>query len=94
MQRRSLMGWVLRCAAAGAAALVVNFVVVSPADAQGHHPPNLTCPGQQVVQRIEEKACPPTKKRPLHIRKRVCCQRPSGQIHCRPFQPCPPNSPN
>ena len=92
MQRRSLMGWVLRCATAGAAALVVNIAVVPSAYADP--PENLTCPGKQVVQRIEEKACPPTKKRPLHIRKRVCCQRPSGQIHCRPFNNCPQNSPN
>jgi hypothetical protein len=90
MGRRSLMRGASGFAAA--AALVVSIVAASSAEAQP--PPKLDCPGKQVVVRIEEKACPPTPKRPVHVRKRVCCQRPSGQIHCRPFQPCPPNSPN
>jgi len=77
---------------ASAAALVLSLGAAPSAFAQP--PPKLTCPGKQVVQRIEEKGCPATPKRPVHIRKRVCCQRPSGQIHCHPFQPCPANSPN
>lgn len=92
MQRRSFRGVVLR--AAFGAAFVLGSLTVSPSAGLAHPPPNLTCPGNQVVHRIEEKGCPVTPKRPVHIRKRVCCQRPSGQINCRPFQPCPPNSPN
>jgi hypothetical protein len=72
--------------------LVLSLGAVSPASARP--PEKLTCPNKHVVVRIDEKACPPTPKRPLHIRKRVCCQRPSGQINCHPFHPCPPNSPN
>lgn len=90
MQRRSFA--VKVCQLAVAASVVLGLGSVPSAFAQP--PANLTCPGDQVVQRIEEKGCPVTPKRPVHIRKRVCCQRPSGQINCRPFQPCPPNSPN
>lgn len=79
-------------AAFGAAFLLGSLTVASSASAQP--PPKLDCPGKQVVQRIEEKGCPVTPKRPVHIRKRVCCQNPAGKVHCRPFQPCPPNSPN
>ncbi|MEO6030142.1 MAG: hypothetical protein ABIR79_25015 [Candidatus Binatia bacterium] len=77
---------------ASAAALVSSLGAAPSAFAQP--PPNLTCPGKQVVQRIEEKGCPATPKRPVQIRKRVCCQRPSGQINCHPFHPCQANSPN
>jgi hypothetical protein len=89
MQRRSFSRVVL---SAVAAALVVGLGSVTPAFADP--PEDLTCPGKQVVDRIEEKECPATPKRPMHIRKRVCCQRPSGQVHCRPYRACPSNSPN
>ena len=72
--------------------LVLSLGAAAPALA--NPPDDLTCPNKQVVVRIDEKACPPTPKRPLHVVKRVCCQRPSGQISCHPFHPCPPNSPN
>lgn len=90
MHHRSTFVRVFRLASA--AALLWGLGSVPSAFAQP--PEDLTCPGKQVVQRIEEKGCPVTPKRPVHIRKRVCCQRPSGQIHCRPFRPCPANSPN
>ena len=92
MQRRSFRGVVLR--AALGAAVVLGSLTVSSTSAVAHPPPNLDCPGKQTVVRIEEKGCPVTPKRPVHIRKRVCCQNPAGKVHCRPFQMCPPNSPN
>ena len=91
MHHRAFRGVVLRAAVAAALALG-SLTVGSTASAQP--PPKLDCPGKQTIARIEEKGCPVTPKRPVHIRKRVCCQNPAGKVWCRPFQPCPPNSPN
>lgn len=74
--------------------MVLGSLTVSSTSALAHPPPKLDCPGKQTVARIEEKGCPVTPKRPVHIRKRVCCRNPAGKVHCRPFQMCPPNSPN
>lgn len=90
MHRRSFSAGVFRTAVAAAVLMGLG----STPSAFAWPPEKLTCPGKQVVQRIETKECPVTPKRPMHIRKRVCCQNPAGKVHCRPFQPCPPNSPN
>ena len=90
MQHDSFATKVVRLS--GAAALIVSLGAAPSAFA--HPPPKDDCPGKQVLVRVEEKGCPATPKRPQHNRKRVCCQNPAGKVHCNPFQPCPPNSPN
>jgi hypothetical protein len=58
----------------------------------GEHGQHLTsCPGNQVLVRIDEKVCPDKPNRPSSIVKRACCQT-HGTTYCHPFHPCPPRS--
>ena len=90
MQHRPFAAKLFRLS--GAAALVLTLGAAQPAFA--HPPPKDECPGKQTFVRFDEKGCPATPKRPQHNRKRICCMNLGGKVHCNPFQPCPPNSPN
>jgi hypothetical protein len=61
-------------------------------DNDGQHGQHLTsCPGNQVLVRVDEKVCPDKPNRPSSIVKRACCQT-HGTTYCHPFHPCPPRS--
>jgi hypothetical protein len=57
----------------------------------GRGPHDTSCPGNQVLVRIDEKVCPDKPNRPSSIVKRACCQT-HGTTYCHPFHPCPPRS--
>jgi hypothetical protein len=52
------------------------------------------CAPRATLVRVEEKVCPANDRRPAIVRKRACCQKPSGQVRCEHFQHCPRNSPS
>ncbi len=53
-----------------------------------------SCNDHQSLVRIDTKTCPATKRRPALVLRRACCQNPRGKVMCKPFHPCPPNSPS
>ncbi len=72
------------------AAAIVLGVDAWPAAAAA----KLTCPGRQVVDRIDAKVCPANKMRPAITVQRVCCRKPNGKVRCKAFKKCPRRSPS
>ena len=54
----------------------------------------LRCPANHSMVKIDTKTCPSNKKRPALVVRRACCENPNHRVICKPYPPCPPNSPS
>ena len=52
------------------------------------------CGGNRSLAKIDMKTCPANKRRNAIVLHRACCENPNGRVICKPFTPCPPNSPS
>jgi hypothetical protein len=59
---------------------------------RGHVIP--TCGSRETLVRVDEAICPPNPRRPLIVRKRICCKNHQGRVHCDHFEHCPHESPS